>query len=161
MKDQYDKLKDDYFSKSNLISYAPAIFFIALLVGVIIHINSPITFIHPLVGFLLGFILLLVSPIITIQALRARNTLYIPVMERTCTNFDVGPYRVSRHPTYLGFVLMLVGVAFVMNALVVLLLTGILVIFFSVFVIPEEDKELAERCPDVYQEYKKRVRMWF
>ncbi|MBP6925504.1 MAG: isoprenylcysteine carboxylmethyltransferase family protein [Candidatus Pacebacteria bacterium] len=161
MTQHQNKPQDDYFSKSNMISYAPAIFFVVLLIGVIIHINSPIAFIHPLIGFLFGFILLLVSPIITIQALRARNTLYIPVMERTCTNFDIGPYRVSRHPVYLGFALMLVGVAFVMNALVVLLLTGALIIFFSVFVIPEEDKELAERCPDVYQEYKKRVRMWF
>jgi len=150
----------EYFSKASLVSYAPAIFFAVLLVGVVININAPTPFLPTVISWATGAILLAISPILTIWALRARRTLYIPVMERTCTNFDVGPYRSSRHPVYVGFLLMLIGFALVINSLIMILLSLILFVFFTAFVIPEEERELGKLCPEVYTDYKKRVRMW-
>jgi|GEM_PF-1017796 len=150
----------EYFSRASLVSYAPAIFFAILLVGVVIHMNAPTPFLPQVIGWGVGAFLLLVSPIITIWALRVRRTLYIPVMERTCTNFDVGPYRTSRHPVYVGFLFMLIGFGLVINSLIMMLLVLALFVFFTAFVIPEEEKELGNQCPEVYTDYKKRVRMW-
>jgi protein-S-isoprenylcysteine O-methyltransferase Ste14 len=150
----------EYFSRASLISYAPAIFFAVLLVGVVIHINAPTPFLPIIIGWGVGVALLLVAPVVTLWALRVRRTLYIPVMERTCTNFDVGPYRTSRHPVYVGLLFMFIGFGLVINSLIMMLLALILFVFFTAFVIPEEESELGKQCPEVYLDYKKHVRMW-
>lgn len=152
--------EQEFLSKANLVSYAPAIFFLALLVGVVMHINFPTPFISPGWGWVIGVLLLLGSPVLSIWALRIRPVLYVPVEEQTCINFDVGPYRVSRHPADVGFLLLVVGFSFVINSLIMLLLGVILFVFFTAFIIPEEEKELEKRCGDTYKEYKKRVPMW-
>ena len=146
--------------RTNIVTYAPATFFVMMLVAVVIHINSPAPFIDMVTGWIVGVALLLVSPVLTFWALRVRHSLYVPVIERTCTNFKVGPYRFSRHPVYVGFLLMMVGFAFVINSLIMLLFAAILFVLFTGIVIPEEERELEKHCPEVYADYKKTVRMW-
>lgn len=143
-----------------MVTYAPAIFFVFMLVGVVIHINAPTPFISKMIGWTTGVFLLGVSPLIIFWALRVRHSLYVPVIERTCTNFGIGPYKVSRNPVYAGFLLMMVGFAFIINSLIMILLAAILLVFFTGFVIPEEEEALTKHCPEVYTAYKEKVRMW-
>jgi len=150
----------ELFSKARMVTYSPAIFFIALLVGVVIHINFPTPFIPVFWGWVVGVILLLISPVLSIWSLRLRPVLYIPVEEQTCFNFNVGPYRISRHPADLGFLLLVVGFAFIINSLIMILLGVILFVLFTAFIIPEEEHELEKRCGEAYSDYKKHVRMW-
>ncbi len=152
--------KQRYFMRTNMVTYAPAMFFIAILIGVVLHINFPVLFVSEITGWIVGGILLLFSPVLSFWAMRIRRNLYIPVIERTCTNFYIGPYKFSRHPMYVGFLLMVVGFAFVINSFVMILLAIGLLSFFTGFVIPEEEKELSKQCPEVYTDYKKKVRMW-
>ncbi|MDH5442254.1 MAG: DUF1295 domain-containing protein, partial [Candidatus Nomurabacteria bacterium] len=102
----------------------------------------------------------LLSPLIIIWAQNVRRSLYQAVTDRTCFNFFSGPYRFSRHPIYLGLILVLLGFALLLNSVVTLVLTVLTIIFFSFVIIPIEERELDEHCPGVYAEYKTRVRMW-
>lgn len=146
--------------RANIVTYSPATFFIMMLVAVVVHMNAPAPFVDSVTGWVVGAVLLALSPVLTFWALRIRHSLYVPVVERTCTNFDVGPYRFSRHPVYVGFLLMMIGFGFVINSLIMLLFAAILFVFFTGIVIPEEERELERHCREVYQDYKKRVRMW-
>ena len=74
--------------------------------------------------------------------------------------FAVGAYRYSRHPTYAGLFLLLVGFALLASSVVMIL--GALVSFFvvnSVFV-KKEEALLLKKYGDEYERYKSRVRPW-
>lgn len=143
------------------VTYAPLLFFIVLIAGVILHINVPMDFINPLAGMIIGGIMLALSPILLIWAQQTRQTLYVPVEERVCQNYDEGPYRYSRHPAYVSLFLMLIGFAFLINALLMLIMAMVLGPIFTFIIIPKEEKILKEVCDEQYEDYQKKVRMWF
>ena len=70
-----------------------------------------------------------------------------------------GPFRFSRHPMYLGMVLVLIGVAVALGtvgpALVVVPLYCVLARFIAV-----EERAMAETFGDACQEYRSRARRW-
>ncbi|MBD3348989.1 MAG: DUF1295 domain-containing protein [Candidatus Eisenbacteria bacterium] len=69
-------------------------------------------------------------------------------------------YRLSRHPMYLGFMLLLLGVALLAGTLFPLLVVVVMLWLFMVrFVLPEE-RHMEQQFGDEYLEYKSRVRMW-
>lgn len=71
-----------------------------------------------------------------------------------------GPYRLSRHPMYLGFLLLLGGVAVLAGTLFPLLVLGVMAWLFTVrFVVPEE-RHMEEQFGAAYRDYRSRVRMW-
>lgn len=150
----------EFFIKTNLVTYAPVIFFCALLGGVVLHMYFPTPFIAPQLGWGIGGITLLLAPVLIIKAMRTRRMLYIPVIERTCTNFQVGPYRYSRHPVYGGMLLLHIGFAFFVNSLAMIFTAGALFLFFTWIIIPEEEQQMMKHCSDVYRDYQKKVRMW-
>jgi protein-S-isoprenylcysteine O-methyltransferase Ste14 len=142
------------------VSYAPLIFFAILLGGVILHVNMPINFISAYIGWFIGAILMGVAPLLIILSQRVRHTLYVPIEEQTCENFNVGPYRITRHPTYLGLFMLLIGCSFLINSFPMLIMTCAIIPIFSLIIIPQEEQLLEEMCGDVYRDYKKKVRMW-
>jgi protein-S-isoprenylcysteine O-methyltransferase Ste14 len=69
-------------------------------------------------------------------------------------------YGISRHPMYLGFILLLAGVAILAGTLFPLLVLGVMFWLFMVrFVLPEE-RHMEQQFGAEYREYKSRVRMW-
>lgn len=57
---------------------------------------------------------------------------------------DDGPYAYSRNPMYLGWTLMIFGIAFIMNNLWILLILFFVVIYTHYFVILKEELFLKE-----------------
>jgi protein-S-isoprenylcysteine O-methyltransferase Ste14 len=73
---------------------------------------------------------------------------------------DEGPYRLSRHPMYLGFLAVLAGAAVLAGTLVPIVIFGVMVWLFTAhFVIPEE-RHMEEQFGEEYRAYKARVRRW-
>ncbi len=71
-----------------------------------------------------------------------------------------GPYRVSRHPMYVGFIGMLLGVAVLAGTLLPLLVVAMMFVLFTVrFVLPEE-RHMEEQFGEQYRSYRARVRRW-
>ena len=71
-----------------------------------------------------------------------------------------GPYRFTRNPMYLGFVLLTVGIALIANALwpIVVLIPTLFVLHYEV--IAKEERLLEARFGDEYRAYRRRVRRW-
>jgi len=71
-----------------------------------------------------------------------------------------GPYRFSRNPIYLGFVLVLIGLPLALNNYWGVVLSPLLVVFMTRLVIQHEETYLEGKFGDEYKRYKSRVRRW-
>jgi protein-S-isoprenylcysteine O-methyltransferase Ste14 len=71
-----------------------------------------------------------------------------------------GPYRFTRNPIYLGFLLIYLGFTLMAGTLWGLVLSPILLWIATRAIIRAEEAYLAERFPDDYEAYKARVRRW-
>ena len=88
------------------------------------------------------------------------HNISVKPLEKTTALITNGVFRVSRHPMYLGMVLILLGVALLLGTL-----TSFLVVFAFVFLMDTafirfEEKKLEETFGEAYLEYKKKVRRW-
>ncbi len=70
-----------------------------------------------------------------------------------------GPYAISRHPMYLAWTLLYVGVTAIFSAGWLLILLPILVVWIH-FEAVREEKRMLDAFGDTYQEYQTRVRRY-
>ena len=108
---------------------------------------------HPL-AFPLGAILILVSSLLIAWAMRALGLGESFGLEGGLATD--GPYRYSRNPQYVGFVLMLIGVVLVTDSFMALV-TGSVVIVLVLLAPFSEEPWLRERFGSRYDEYCERV----
>jgi protein-S-isoprenylcysteine O-methyltransferase Ste14 len=108
---------------------------------------------YPL-AFPLGALLILVSSLLIAWAMRALGLGQSFGLEGGLV--ADGPYRYSRNPQYVGFVLMLIGVVLVTNS-VQALVTGSMVIVLVLLAPYAEEPWLRERFGRAYDEYCDRV----
>ncbi len=71
-----------------------------------------------------------------------------------------GPFKISRHPMYLGMFLILLGAALIMSSLVTFIFSFLFVILMKILFIPEEEKNMEKAFGKKYLDYKKKVRQW-
>ena len=71
-----------------------------------------------------------------------------------------GPYRFTRNPMYVGLVLLLAGLGFVLASAWVLLLAPVFVVLLDRLVIAREEAYLAARFGEPYRRYRAGVRRW-
>jgi len=75
----------------------------------------------------------------------------------TTTLVDSGVYAVVRHPEYLGSLLLVVGSVLISQHWLTLGLGLPLLVWFFVYVLPEEEKGLIEKFGDHYKRYRQNV----
>jgi len=77
-------------------------------------------------------------------------------------NFFVasGPFKLSRHPMYLGMMSILLGFAISQGSLIPFVFPVIFIIIMEKQFIPLEEKNLEKKFDNQYIDYKKRVRHW-
>jgi protein-S-isoprenylcysteine O-methyltransferase Ste14 len=71
-----------------------------------------------------------------------------------------GPYAISRHPMYLGYILFLIGVGLLLGSIISFVPTAIMFLILQIKFIPMEEKSMMRLFGDDYLAYKRRVRMW-
>ena len=69
-----------------------------------------------------------------------------------------GPFRISRHPMYLGMVSILLGIAIASGSLITFLFPILFVIVVEVMFVPFEERNLEQAFGKEYLDYKKKVR---
>ncbi len=72
-----------------------------------------------------------------------------------------GPFRISRHPNYLGMLTILIGELFILGSLTYLIAPAVFFILMETLSIPQEEKMIAETFGKEYLDYKKKTRKWF
>jgi protein-S-isoprenylcysteine O-methyltransferase Ste14 len=135
---------------------------LALVLILFLHFIYPIDTI--LSGFwrLIGIAPLLLGILLNLaadQALKRYNTTVKPFQESQALIME-GVYGICRHPMYLGFVLILIGVVLLLGSVspfsIVLLFTAWIEFVF----IRTEEKMLEDRFQNTWVQYKSRVRKW-
>jgi protein-S-isoprenylcysteine O-methyltransferase Ste14 len=135
---------------------------IALILILILHFGFPVSDVLMGLWKLIGLAPLLLGIILNLladQALKQRNTTVKPFQESNALIVD-GVYGMTRHPMYLGFVLILIGVSLLLGSIS----PYIIVIFFAVFVefvfIRQEEEMLEDSFHEAWVQYKSKVRKW-
>jgi len=135
---------------------------IALIIMVLFHIVIPIIKLIPCPWNLLGLIPMVIGILINIiadGALRRVGTTVKPFQESTFL-ITSSVYRISRHPMYLGFVLLLSGVATLLGSLSPWVIIPIFGVLMEVVFIRVEERMLEEKFGPAWLSYKKMVWRW-
>ena len=140
----------------------PLLFLAAILLGVALNLAWPLPFLSSTVR-LLGPVLIACTVFLFLLSLREfrRAGTSVQGSERTTTIVQTGPYRFSRNPIYLSFILLVVGLSVWLNNLWLLITLVPTVGFIAKVVIPREERFLVNNFREEYSSYKARVRRWF
>ena len=93
------------------------------------------------------------------SAFHKAGTTVKPFQESTALITD-GVFRISRHPMYLGFVMIMVGVALLLGSLTPWLIIPVFAVLMEVIFIRAEEHMLAEKFGSAWLAYKEKVRRW-
>jgi protein-S-isoprenylcysteine O-methyltransferase Ste14 len=139
----------------------PLVLLAAIALGLVLNWIWPLWFI-PSALVPAGPVVLFAAALLFFLSLREFRAAGTPVRgsERTSTIVRTGPYRFSRNPIYLAFVLFLLGLAITLNNLWLLIALAMFVSIISIVVIPREEQFLERNFEAQYSEYKATVRRW-
>jgi protein-S-isoprenylcysteine O-methyltransferase Ste14 len=111
---------------------------------------------------LLGPLVVLCAVLLFLLSLREFRSAGTSVRgtERSSTIVRTGPYRFSRNPIYLSFILLVVGLSVWLNDLWMIVTLVPAVGFIAAVAIPREERFLDRNFHDQYSSYKATVRRW-
>ena len=97
--------------------------------------------------------------ILSIRRFRLAGTSVVPGEPSTALVVE-GPYRLTRNPIYIGFVLLYFGLAIILTSLWVLVLLIPVLIVLQRGVVEREETYLERQFGDAYRKYQARVPRW-
>jgi protein-S-isoprenylcysteine O-methyltransferase Ste14 len=140
----------------------PFVYLISIVSGAVIQLAKPLPFLPRTLAVLLGAPLVLVAVVLfgySVSTFRAAGT-PVPARKPTTTIVRTGPYRMSRNPIYLSFLLFELGIAIWANSMWLLATLGAAVVLIHYVVIPREEQYLERKFGAQYLDYKASVRRW-
>ena len=145
-----------------LICRPPLLFAAAIAAGVVLHLVWPLSFTLGAARWPIGATLSIAGVAMFAAAVRAFAAAGTPVPGSQSATAIVGrgPYRFSRNPIYVAFVLFHLGIAVFVGSwwLVITLAASVSVI--AIAVVPREEQYLEARFGPTYSTYKSSVRRW-
>jgi len=139
----------------------PIIFLCAILLGIALNRAWPLHFVSPSIR-LLGPIVTGCAVMLFLLSYREfrRAGTSVQGSKRSTVIVRTGPYRFSRNPIYLAFILFVLGLSVWLNNLWLLVTLVPAVGLIAMVVIPREERFLERNFKDQYSSYKARVRRW-
>jgi protein-S-isoprenylcysteine O-methyltransferase Ste14 len=140
----------------------PTYFFVAIVLMVMLHFLLPLAEVTHYPWLLLGCVPLFLGiaiNLITDKAFKLNNTTVKPFEEST-TLITTGVFRITRHPMYLGMILILFGIALLMGSLSTFFVIPVFAFLMDHNFVKVEEKMLAEKFGEDWVKYKSRVRRW-
>lgn len=140
----------------------PLIFFLFLFLSFVVNAFFPIARVSCPPCFFLGVLALVSGALIsgwTIVLFKKIKTTLRP--RKNPQELEIfGPFRFTRNPIYLGFLLILLGVDMLLGSLTPLIFPVLFLIIINARVIPFEEENLKKEFGNQYLEYKRTVRRW-
>lgn len=155
-------MAEDTRDIAGVIAPPPLIFAIPLIAGLVANWLRPLPILAGSAGLWMGIALAIAGLWLIVTGMiefRHANTAVVPFSPTTAI-VSSGPFRFTRNPLYLGFVLIYIGVSLAANALWPLFLLPLAIVVLLGGVIKREERYLERKFGTVYTDYKARVRRW-
>ena len=140
----------------------PTYFIVILLLMVIAHFIFPIKkIIHSPYSYL-GIVLIVFGIVLNLWAdalFKKKETTVKPYLNPKVLETS-GPFRISRHPMYLGMAAILLGSAIILGSLITFVFPVLFVILMETMFIPFEEKNLERIFGKKVLDYKNKVGRW-
>jgi protein-S-isoprenylcysteine O-methyltransferase Ste14 len=140
----------------------PTYVYAAIALMVALHFLFPVKKIIPFPWDLFGVIPLAAGVALNLSAdsafRKARTT--VKPFQESAALVTGGVYRISRHPMYLGFVLILIGLAVLLGSLTPFFVIPIFAVLMDRVFIVIEERMLAEKFGQEWVDYGTKVRRW-
>jgi protein-S-isoprenylcysteine O-methyltransferase Ste14 len=140
----------------------PIIFLCAIVLGIVLNRVWPLHFMPGNARLLGPFVTVcaIVLFLLSYREFRRAGT-PVPGSRPSTAIVRTGPYRFSRNPIYLAFILLVLGLSFWLNNLWLLVTLVPAFALIAMVVIPREERFLERNFDEQYSSYKARVRRWF
>jgi protein-S-isoprenylcysteine O-methyltransferase Ste14 len=140
----------------------PLVFLAAIVLGIVGHLFWPVPLVPALVGLPAGTVLVVAAVGLFVGATRAFKAAGTPVPgnQPATAIVNAGPYRFSRNPIYLAFVVLQLGLALLVNSLSLVITVLPAFGLMALVVIPREERYLMQRFPLEYAAYMGSARRW-
>jgi len=140
----------------------PTFLFLTVVAMVALHFLLPCRDIIPFPWTLLGIAPFLAGVVLNLSADAAlkRHGTTVKPFEKSSALVTDGAYRVSRHPMYLGFICILLGIAVFMGSATPYAPILVLWVLIRIVFVRVEERMMAESFGEAWTEYRARVRSW-
>ena len=136
----------------------PEVHLTFLVIGLALHFIKPIPILRTaLIGKILAFPLIGTGLFIAGWAVREVRHMDIQSPSKVVTS---GPYGFSRHPMYLGWTSLILGIAFLANTFWLILFLPIVVAITHYFVILNEENYMERKYIQEYLRYHTKIRRY-
>jgi len=140
----------------------PTYLWAAMILMVALHFLFPAARLIPFPWQLIGLLPLILGAaldVIADKAFRDARTTVKPFQESAAL-VTTGVYRLSRHPMYLGFVLILLGLAILLGSLTPFILFPLFALLMDRAFIVVEEQMLAQKFGQAWLDYQQHTRRW-
>ena len=140
----------------------PSYLYVAIVFIVLLHFIFPIGRILKIPWNLIGLVPLVLGSALNLivdHAFKRYQTTVKSFQESSALITD-GVYRFSRHPMYLGFVLILFGLSLLLGSISPYIVVMVFAILMDVVFIRVEERMLEAKFGDAWKAYKSKVRRW-
>ena len=140
----------------------PTWLLVAMIAMLALHFLLPLAWIIPPFWNLTGLILIASGLILNLRADKAFHQIHTTVkpFEESFSLVTDGVFRISRNPMYLGFVLILTGVAILLRTLSPYLVIFAFVIILDKTYVRAEEQMLAKKFGLAWKHYQSATRRW-
>lgn len=140
----------------------PQLYFIAIIVGGLIHLLWPLPLGFPVTLTIVGLLLLAGSLLMMMWASREFRQAETAVPHKIGASklVTTGPYRYSRNPMYVSLTLLQLGIGLIMGSAWVLLALIPVLLIMNRGVITREESYMTDQFGQRYLDYKTAVRRW-
>lgn len=135
---------------------------ISILMMLTLHFLLPLMKIIPPFWNLLGLLPIIIGVYINLWADHAFHQVQTTIKpyERPSTLIVHGCFSYTRNPMYLGFVLVLIGIAILIMTLSPWVVIPLFIVILDTLYIPHEEQMLTEEFGSLWEGYKKQVHRW-
>jgi protein-S-isoprenylcysteine O-methyltransferase Ste14 len=148
---------------SGVIAPPPFFYVGALLISLLLHLRFPLRFLpSSWMRFLFGGLFIGSSILLGGLAFREMHNVGTNPnpLEPTTAIVSSGPYKFTRNPIYISFVVLYSGIAIMANILWAIFLLPVVQIMMHFGVIVREEQYLEQKFGEIYLRYKATVRRW-